>query len=170
MPLGHHRPADGPRLQIGAAERALLLLAVPLVGIPILLAATGAGGHAPTWEGVHLTLAAILGLAIAALSCRKATGRTREVRGWIAVALAEWLGAEVLRDLALSGLVRSVPSDLALVVVVVGVIGAYRAALRGRLSRGLELSIYLVSRFVSRWPLPDSLGQDLVVGLRPDEG
>ena len=148
MPLGHHRPADGPRLQIGAAERALLLLAVPLVGIPILLAATGAGGHAPIWEGVHLTLAAILGLAIAALSCRKATGRTREVRGWIAVALAAWLGAEVLRDLALSGLVRSVPSDLALVMVVVGVIGAYRAALRGRLSRGLELSIYLDASIV----------------------
>jgi hypothetical protein len=88
MPLGHRGPADGPRLQIGAPERALLLLAVPLVGIPTLLAATGASGHAPIWEGVHLTLAAILGLAIAALSCRKATGRTREVRGWIAVALA----------------------------------------------------------------------------------
>jgi diguanylate cyclase (GGDEF)-like protein/PAS domain S-box-containing protein len=106
------------------------------------------GGDAAIWERVHLTLAAILGLAIAALSCRNAAGRTREVRGWIAVAFAAWLGVELLRDLELSGLVRSVPSDLGLVVVVVGMIGAYRAALRGRLSRGAELSIYVDASIV----------------------
>lgn len=148
MPLRRRRPVDGPRLQIGVAGRALLLLAVPLVGIPILLAAIGAGGNAPIWERVHLTLAAILGLAIAALSCRKTAGRTRDVRGWITFAFAAWLGVMLLQDLELSSPARLVPSDLGLVVVVVGVIGAYRAALRGRLSRGAELSIYLDASIV----------------------
>ncbi len=119
------------------------MLAVPVVGVPIMLAATDAGGHAATWQQVHLTLAGMLGLAIATLAYRTATGRTREVRGWTAIAFAAWLGVELLRDLELSGLARSVPSDLGLGGVVVGTIGAYRAAVRGRLSRFAELSVYL---------------------------
>ncbi len=141
-------PVDGSRLQISVAGRALLLIAVPVVGVPILLAAVGVNGQSLIWERVHVTLAAILGLAIAALSCRGTTGRIREVRGWITVAFVAWLGAELLRDLELSGLLRLFPSDLGLVVVVIGVIGAYRAALRGRLSRPSELSIYLDASIV----------------------
>lgn len=143
LPVGRRRPRNAPPRQAGIAGRALLLLAVPVVGVPIMLAAADAGGHAAVWQQVHLTLAAILGLAIATLTCRTATGRAREVRGWIAVAFAAWLGVELLRDLELSGFVRSVPSDVGLGGVVVGTIGAYRAALRGRLSRSAELSVYL---------------------------
>ena len=70
------------------------------------------------------------------------------MRRWITGAFAGWLGVVVLRDLELLGLVQSVPSDLALGVVVIGVIGAYRAALRGRFSRRGELSIYLDASIV----------------------
>jgi diguanylate cyclase (GGDEF)-like protein/PAS domain S-box-containing protein len=129
--------------RLGALDRALLVLALPLVGFPILLAATAAGGQVMVWERLYLTNAAILGLAIALLSCRQTTGRTREVRAWIVLAFAAWLGTELLRDLDLSDLAGSVPSDLGLIVVIVGVLGAYRAALRGRLLRGAELSVYL---------------------------
>ena len=146
--VGLRRTEARLRHDIGAAELVLLVLAVPLVGAPIFLAAMGAGGQGLIWERVHLTLVAVLGLAIVVLSCRKTIGRTREVRGWIALAFAAWLGGELLRDLQASGLVGSVPSDLSLLVVAVGVIGAYRAALRGRLSRGAELSVYLDAAIV----------------------
>ena len=147
LPIGRRRPGTGPRLHVGSVERALLLAAL-VVGVPILLAAIGAGGQAPAWERVHLTFAAVLGFAIAALSGWRTAGRTREVRGWIAVAFAAWLGVELLRDLELAGLVGSIPPDLGLVAVVVGMIGAYRATLRGRLNPGAELNLYLDASIV----------------------
>lgn len=148
MPVGHRPIGVRLRLDMGAMELALLIAAVPLVGGAVLLAAIGAGGQALIWEQAHLTLAAILGLGIAALSCRKATGRARKVRGWIVAAFAAWLATEMLRSLVLSGLVGRVPADLGLVIVVVGMAGAYRAALQGRLSRPSELSIYLDASIV----------------------
>ncbi|HUQ78012.1 MAG TPA: EAL domain-containing protein [Patescibacteria group bacterium] len=141
--MANELPADG-----GAAAVKLLLGAIPLVGISVFLEASRAGGHSLVWERLCLTLAAVIGLSVAALSCRGTTGRTLEVRGWITIAFGAWLGAEVMRDLDLSGLVGSLPSDLGLVIVVVGATGAYRAALRGRLSRGAELSIYLDASIV----------------------
>jgi diguanylate cyclase (GGDEF)-like protein/PAS domain S-box-containing protein len=126
----------------------LLLLALPVIGIPIVLAAIDAGGHAAGWERIHLTLAAMVGLVVSAVACRSSTGRAREVRGWICLGFAALLGVELARDLELSGLVPSVPSDLGLAAVAVGAIGAYRAALRGRLSRAAELSVYLDASIV----------------------
>nr|MBA2373896.1 GAF domain-containing protein [Chloroflexota bacterium] len=148
MPIATRPLVDGPSARLCVVGRALLFVAVPLVGLLILLSAIGAGGQTLLWLRLQLTLAAALGFAIAALSCRGSTGRTRDVRVWITVAFAAWLGAELLRDLALTGLVSFVPSDLALAVVVVGVTGAYRAALRGRLTRDGELSIYLDASIV----------------------
>ncbi len=94
---------------MGGREHALLILALPLVGIPMALAALEAGDQALLWERAHLTLAAIIGLAIAILSHRSASGRVREVRGWIAVTFAAWLGAEVVRDLGLVGVAADRP-------------------------------------------------------------
>ncbi len=133
---------------MGGIEHALLIVALPLVGIPILLAALGTGDHAIVWERAHLTLAALIGLAIAIVSHRSASGRVREVRGWIAVAFASWFAAEVVRDLGLIGFGGAVPADLGLIAVVVGVLGAYRATLRGRLNRAAELSIYMDAAIV----------------------
>ncbi|MEA2609295.1 MAG: hypothetical protein QOJ75_1538, partial [Chloroflexota bacterium] len=138
-----HRVLFGPRLDIGASARTLLLLAVPLVGIPTVLAAIVPAGQELLWQRVQLTIAAILGVAITAQSCRGTAGRTREVRGWFSVAFAAWLATELLRDLDLSGIVGAIPADLGLVLVVVGVLGMYRATLRGRLHRRAELSVYL---------------------------
>lgn len=148
MPIGHRTTGARLPLGVGAAELALLVAAVPLVGGVIFVAANMAGGQALIWERAHLTLAAILGLGIAALSYRKATGRARKVRGWIAVAFAAWLATEMLRSLVPGGVVGWVPADIGLVVVVVGVAGAYRAALHGRLSRPAELNIYLDASIV----------------------
>ena len=128
--------------------RTLLVLAVPLVGIPMLLSAVGTGGDDSLWQRLHLTLAAILGLAIAGLGCRNATGRDREVRGWIAVAFAAWVVVQLLHDLEHSGVILPAPADLALIAVGVGAIGAYRAVLRGRLGRVSETSVYLDAAIV----------------------
>jgi diguanylate cyclase (GGDEF)-like protein/PAS domain S-box-containing protein len=148
LPIGRRRSGQGPGVRIGTGWPTVLLLALPIVGIPILLEAIGAGGHAGAWERLHLTLASIFGLAVAALSCRNTTGRTREVRGWIAMAFAAWVVVVLLRDLEMSGLIVTGPSDVGLGVVLIAVIAAYRASLRGRLSRGTELSLYLDASIV----------------------
>jgi len=122
-------------------------VALPLLGIPILLSAADPADRA-VWQAVHLTLAATLGLAIAGLGCRGLTGRHRSVRGWIAFAFAAWLGVVLLRDLERSGLVTSFPSDLGLVAVAVGVLNAYRAGLRGKLNKTTEMNIYLDAAIV----------------------
>jgi diguanylate cyclase (GGDEF)-like protein/PAS domain S-box-containing protein len=148
LPLVRRWPTDGPHFELGIHGRTLLLLAVPLVGIPIVLAAVGAGGQGPIWARLHLTIAAILALAISVLGCHNEVGRARAVRGWIAFAFAAWLGVVLVRDLELAGWLPLVPFDLGLVLVAVGVIGAYRAALRGRLGRSPELNIYLDAAIV----------------------
>lgn len=142
-PLGPLRLSRDRPVVMGRPEQALLVLALPLVGIPVLLAAIGPADQALLWEHAHLTLAATIGLGIAIVSHRSASGRVREVRGWIAVAFAAWLAAEIVRDLGLIGSAEAVPADLGLIVVVAGTMGAYRATLRGRLNGAAELSIYI---------------------------
>ncbi len=133
---------------MGGREHALLILALPLVGIPMALAALEVGDQPLLWERAHRTLAALIGSAIAIVSHRSASGRVREVRGWIAVTFAAWLGAEIVRDLGLIGVAGIVPADLGLIAVVVGVMGAYRATIRGRISGAAELSIYMDAAIV----------------------
>jgi diguanylate cyclase (GGDEF)-like protein/PAS domain S-box-containing protein len=123
-------------------------MAIPLVGIPIVLAAIGAGGLGPTWVRIHLTIAAILALAISGLSCGQVVGRDRAVRAWITFAFAAWLGVVLGRDLEFRGWTIPVPLDLSLGIVAVGVVGAYRAAVRGRFGRGAELNLYLDASIV----------------------
>ena len=146
MPFG--ASVAGARARIGSGERALLLLAVPLVGLSILLAATGSGGEILLWERLELTVSAILGFAALTLSFRTSTGRTHEVQGWMLVGFAGWLASEVLRDLEVAGLRPLLAPDAALAVVVIGILGGYRAALRGRLTRSEELSVYLDASIV----------------------
>ncbi|MBA3235829.1 MAG: diguanylate cyclase, partial [Chloroflexi bacterium] len=148
LPLGSFRLSRERSVVMGRLERALLVLALPLVGLPILLAAVGPADQALLWERAHLTIAAAIGLGIAIVSHRSASGRVREVRGWLAVAFASWLAAELVRDLGLIGFAGGVPADLGLIVVVVCAMGAYRATLRGRLSGAAELSIYMDAAIV----------------------
>jgi len=136
-----------PDWSVGSRWRALLLAALPLLGIPILLSA-GDPADTAVWQAVHMTLAATLGLVIAALGCRHLTGRSRSVRGWIAFAFAAWLGVVLLRDLERSGLVPLLPSDIGLIAVAIGVLNAYRAGLRGKLNKTTEMSIYLDAAIV----------------------
>ena len=126
----------------------LLLLAVPIVGVPIVLAGQASSGQALVWERVQLTLATVLAVAIALVGCRGATSRAREVRAWLSFAFVAWLAVELLHDLELGGFTPPVPADLGLVVVVAGSIGAFRAALRGRFNRGAELSMYIDAAIV----------------------
>jgi diguanylate cyclase (GGDEF)-like protein/PAS domain S-box-containing protein len=114
----------------------------------MLASITGAGGEELLWQRMHMTLAALLGFLIVALGCREVTGRNREVRAWIAVAFAAWLGVVLLRDLEHSGLVHPIQSDLGLIAVAVAVVGSYRAGLRGRLGGISEVSIPLDASIV----------------------
>jgi diguanylate cyclase (GGDEF)-like protein/PAS domain S-box-containing protein len=147
LPNGQRRPGHLGRLQV-RAPGILVLLAISLVATPMLLSAIGAGGYGLLWERLHMTLAAILGLSIAMLACRHTTGRIREVRSWIVVAFAAWLVVVLLRDVELSAVVRVPLPDLGLGLVIIALIGSFRAALRGRLSRTAEMSIYLDASIV----------------------
>jgi diguanylate cyclase (GGDEF)-like protein/PAS domain S-box-containing protein len=70
------------------------------------------------------------------------------VRAWITFAFAAWLGVVLGRDLEFAGWSIPVPLDPSLGIVAIGVIGAYRAAVRGRLGRSAELNLYLDASIV----------------------
>jgi diguanylate cyclase (GGDEF)-like protein/PAS domain S-box-containing protein len=148
LPIGDRLPGrrtQSPRIDV---VRALLILSIPLVGVPIVLAGLGVAGPDPFWGRIHLTISAALGVAITVLGSRGTSGRTRAVRRWGTVAFAGWLGVMIVRDLEVTGLFGALPSDLGLVVVILGVVGAYRASLVGRLTRSAELSVYLDAAIV----------------------
>ena len=148
LPFVHRWPGHGPRLDFGLPGRPLLLMAIPLVGIPLVLAAIGGGGQGPTWVRLHVTVAATIAFAVSALSREHAFGRARAVRGWITFAFAAWLAMVLIRDLEFAGWITPTPLDLGLGVVAIGVVGACRAAVRGRLGRSAELNLYLDASIV----------------------
>jgi diguanylate cyclase (GGDEF)-like protein/PAS domain S-box-containing protein len=137
----------GPRLRRFPVP--VLLVALAATPILVALAAADAFGRALIWERVHLTVAAVVALALAGPSLRGATGRVRDVRAWIAFACVAWLASEILRDAHAARIAIPFPPDLVLIAVVVAAAGAYRSALKGHFSRIEEYSVYLDAAIVS---------------------
>lgn len=127
------------------AMRALIVACLPLVVLLVVLGATAPQDQAVFWIRTELTLATAVSLTLSAASLRGAGGRVRTVRTWIAAALGFWLVGVLVRNLEVLAGVDAAPaiSDIPFAGGLVCAALAYSGALRGRLSRGEELTVYL---------------------------
>ena len=128
-----------------ATTRALIIASFVVLGVLMLAAVSVPPSATLAVVRAELTLAALLGFVLAVLSLRGSVGRVRAVRGWITLGLGLWLLRALVRDVVLlagldvSPVLTTMPS--------IGVLAcgglAFVAALRGRLGRSEELTVYL---------------------------
>ena len=129
----------------GVSTRVVLTVGLPVVGLFMLLTALDAGGQIVVWENAHWTAAGLLAFALAAGGAIRSGGIERNLRALVAASTGIWvvgqfswntqvyLGPFDIPSLADVGYLGAmVPAVLALVLLV-----------RGRLSRGEELAVYL---------------------------
>ncbi|MBA2253532.1 MAG: EAL domain-containing protein [Chloroflexi bacterium] len=122
-------------------------LFVVLIGalLGLMLLAAADSSRRDVWDQAHRSIAAVLGLAVAADSWRSGSRRVRSVRGWIVVAFVAWTVSETLRLVGLGD--PSSPllaiSSLLLAGVLVASAGAYLANLRGKVGLREEIAVYL---------------------------
>jgi len=127
------------------SNRLLLSVGLPLVGLFMVLTALDVGGLVVAWENAHWTAAGLLAFALAAGGAIRSGGIERHLRTLVAVSAGIWvlgqfswnvqvyLGPFDIPSLADVGYLGAmVPALLALVLLV-----------RGRLSRGEEIAVYL---------------------------
>ena len=134
------RPAAG---KLPGSTRSVIAAAFAVLACLMFL--THLGNDAVLWTRVQLTFASGLSLGAALLSMRGTRGRVRHVRGWITLAIAFWLVADIIRNVEVSlGLHPELSlSDLSLLAVLGSAGRAYVVALRGRLGPSDELAVYL---------------------------
>ena len=131
--------------ELPPVTRGLIIVGSVVLATLMALAATVPAAEVDLWVRAELTFAAVLALSVGLLSLAGTGGRVRAVRGWITVAMALWLLGEVVRNIELAAGTQSSPalSDVPFIGVLVCAGLAYAAALRGRLSAGEELAVYL---------------------------
>ncbi|MEP6680819.1 MAG: EAL domain-containing protein [Chloroflexota bacterium] len=132
--------------------RRLVPVGLVVLGLLIVAALANVGGMQLLWTHAHLTFAALLSTVGCLVVARSATGRTREVMGWIGAGMIFWTLAALVRGVQLLGLIGgeqepSIADLLSLPVVPLAAV-AYRAALRGRLSENEEVGVYLDAAIV----------------------
>ncbi len=131
--------------ELSAALRTLILASIVVLGLLMVMAVTAPAATAGFWIRAELTAAALAGFIVALLSLKGSLGRVRSVRGWITLGLGLWLARALVRDFVLAAgfdldiVLTSLPS---LGVLACGLL-AYWAALRGRLARSDEITVYL---------------------------
>ena len=102
------------------------------------------------WGRVHGPAAAIIGLAIVVGSSVQGNARVKQVRRWIGLGFGAWTASQLVIALEL-GTAATPAADLSLAMlsgVLVAALGAYWAALHGRVSRREELAVYLDAAIV----------------------
>jgi diguanylate cyclase (GGDEF)-like protein/PAS domain S-box-containing protein len=117
----------------------------------------------------HLTFTAVVATAAVLIGRRAASGRSRVVRGWMAVGLSVWTVAQVIRDLPADGpLAPLLPlADLLLPAMAFVALVTYRAAIRRRFAPGTERILYLDAALVisaSTAILVTAFGRQALVG------
>src|SRR6188474_3387106 len=128
-----------------ATSRALIIAGFVVLAVLMLAAVSVPPSASLTVVRAELTFAALIGFVLAVLSIRGSVGRVRAVRGWITLGLGMWLLRALVRDVVLlagldvSPVLTTMPS--------IGVLAcgglAFVAALKGRLRRSEELTVYL---------------------------
>ena len=114
-----------------------IFLVSAIVAAVLLLAPTPIGGH------FLRVVASAVAASVAHRGWSTATGRERQVRFWILVAVCVWFVAEVVR---LSGELAGRPTQVAELSVfglAVAAIGSFAAAAHGRMRRADEVALYL---------------------------
>ena len=104
-----------------------------------------------TWERALEPVTAVIGLGIVLASAREGNARVRHVRGWIGLGFGAWTASQLVGAFGVSTpAVSAAELSLALLVgVLVAALGAYWAALHGRVSRREELAVYLDAAIVA---------------------
>jgi diguanylate cyclase (GGDEF)-like protein/PAS domain S-box-containing protein len=130
---------------IALSNRVLLWLGLPVVGSFMVLTALDVGGFVVVWENAHWTAAGLLAFALATGGATRSGGIERHLRTLVAVSAGIW----VLGQFAWNTQVYLGPFDIPSLADV-GYLGAMVPALlalvllvRGRLTRGEELAVYL---------------------------
>ena len=107
-----------------------------------------AAPHAAIVERTALSLTAYIGLVVVVLTWIGTIGRTRAVRGWIALGVAEWVALQAVLNVD-----HSANSWIAQVVMLAGIAlaaaGAYQADLAGRASWREQIAVYLDAAVVT---------------------
>ena len=125
--------------------RMLTVAGFAVLAIAMFQAVTTAPSEAGFWIRAELTVAALIGFIFGVRSIKGSVGRVRLVRSWITLGLGLWLARALIRDVVLvvgpdmNPVLTTLPS---LGVLVCGGL-AYVAALRGKLGRSEELTVYL---------------------------
>jgi diguanylate cyclase (GGDEF)-like protein/PAS domain S-box-containing protein len=127
--------------------RRLLFVGLPLLALLMLLTAANVGGQVVFWENGHWTVASLLGTLVAASAARRKTGLERRLRYLTALAVGSWFIGQLCWNVqtAVGFFAVPAPSDVGFLLTVVPVVVALLLAVRGRLPRAEELTVYLDS-------------------------
>jgi len=117
---------------------ALPLIGGALVAAMVLLAAGIVDGHL----GRVLAATAATGLAWRGFS-QAASGRERQVRGWIGFGIAVWLSSELARLAGVHDTDAPILAALTIAGLAVATAGTFGSAARGRMRSADELALYL---------------------------
>ena len=130
--------------------RGLVVLGLAALAVVVPLNVSGAAPGPEFWSRVEITLAAGIAVCWAGASIRGTAGRVRQVRSVVTVALALWLGAEMVRNVEVArGIMASpAPSDLFLGALLACVVLVFVASLRGQVDRRSEYALYLDAAIV----------------------
>ena len=101
------------------------------------------------WERAHFSLPASAALAVILFSWSQASGRTRAVRGWIALGAGVWTLLHAVKNVEYTLAALPIPVEALLVGVAVASAGAYQAVLRGRTAWREQLAVYLDAAVVT---------------------
>ncbi len=128
-----------------AGLRTLAAVSLPVLALLAALVVTAQPAQAAMWVRAELTFAAAAALTLGAMSVHGTTGRVRAVRRWATAAAGFWLLSELIRDVEMAIGIDRVPaaSDIPFVGALACAALTYSAALRGRLRRAEEWTVYL---------------------------
>src|SRR5688572_20521233 len=134
------RPAETQR----ASDRLVrVVLAAGGVGALLAPATLALVPASQLFERAHFSLTSSLCLAVILLSWSRANGRTRTVRGWIALGAGVWTALHAVKNVEFASGTLPFQPEVLLLGVAVAAAGAYQADLGGRTAWREQLTVYL---------------------------
>ena len=128
-----------------SANALLLAVGLPLVGVFMVFTALDVGGQIVVWENAHWTTAGLLAFALAAVGATRSGGIERHLRALVALSAGIWVVGQFAwnTQVYLGPFGVPSPADFGFLGAMVPALLALVLLVRGRLSRGEELAVYL---------------------------
>ena len=128
-----------------ASNRVLLIVGLPMVGFFMALTALNAGGQVVVWENAHWTTAGLLAFALATSGALRSGGIERHLRALLAASAGTWVLGQLAwnTEVYLGPFDIPSPADVGYLGAMVPAVLALVLVVRGRLSLGEELAVYL---------------------------